>query len=140
MRASALTPSPTPARLLRLPEVEQRTGFRKSKLYELISAGVLQPVKIGRTTAFVEAEVDAWVRARIAERGVSAPERLLLTEAEVAQALGVSVSWLQKDRLAALPRVPHIKLGTAVRYDLDEVRAALKASGKSHARADEVAA
>lgn len=57
-------------RLLRRPEVEKQTGLRKSRIYELISAGAFpKPVAIGgRARGWVDAEVDAWIEARIAER------------------------------------------------------------------------
>lgn len=59
----------TPAKLIRLPTVEDRTGLRKSYIYQQIAAGTFpKPIKIGRrTTVFIEAEVDAWIRARIAD-------------------------------------------------------------------------
>lgn len=58
------------SRLLRLPEVMARTGLTRSRLYAAISAGTFKkPVKLSpRAIAFPEAEVDAWVAARIAER------------------------------------------------------------------------
>ena len=40
----------------------------------------------------------------------------LMTEAEKASQLRISISFLQKDRLREAPRVPFIKLGAAVRY------------------------
>ena len=125
----ANTQQSTPARLLRLPEVERRTGFKRSALYKYVAGGAFpKPVKLGRATAFVESEVDAWVRARIADRDGAAAhvEKLLVTEAELAPALGISASFLQKDRVRKTPAIPFVKLGTAVRYDLEEARAALK--------------
>lgn len=118
-----------PARLLRLPDVEARTGFKQSFLFAAIKEGTFpRPVKVGRTIAFVEAEIDAWVRARIADRDGAAGhvEKLLVTEAELAPALGISTSFLQKDRMRESPAIPFVRLGTAVRYDLEEARAALK--------------
>jgi prophage regulatory protein len=57
----------TKQRLLRLPAVMDRTGYGKSKLYQLIRAQEFpQPIKLGkRSTAWVEDEVSAWVTARI---------------------------------------------------------------------------
>lgn len=40
----------------------------------------------------------------------------LMTEAEKASQLRVSLSFLQKDRLREEPRVPFLKFGAAVRY------------------------
>lgn len=62
---------PTRTRLVLEPvgEVARRVRMCKSKLYAEIASGRFpQPVKIGRSTAFVSAEVDAWISARIAER------------------------------------------------------------------------
>lgn len=59
-----------PRRLLRMPQVSERTGQGPSSIYEAIAAGKFpKPVKLGRrTSAWVEAEVDAWIAERIAER------------------------------------------------------------------------
>ncbi|WP_340609413.1 helix-turn-helix transcriptional regulator [Xenorhabdus bharatensis] len=55
--------------LIRLPEVQRRTGYGKAWLYKLIQAGQFpKQVKIGtRSVAFIESEVDAWIAQRIAE-------------------------------------------------------------------------
>jgi hypothetical protein len=47
-------------------------------------------------------------------------------ETIAAKALGVSVRWLQKDRIGRRI-VPFYKMGGAVRYNLDRVREALSA-------------
>jgi prophage regulatory protein len=56
--------------LLRLTEVKGRTGKSASSIYEAIAAGQFpRPIKVGpRTSAWVEAEVDAWIEDRIRER------------------------------------------------------------------------
>lgn len=56
-----------PTRLIRLPEVLQRTGYGKAWIYLLIGEGRFPaPVKIGaRAVAFVESEVDEWIDAVI---------------------------------------------------------------------------
>jgi hypothetical protein len=46
----------------------------------------------------------------------SEEEARLLHTVEAARVLGVSESWLSKDRMREEPRVPFIKLGRAVRY------------------------
>ncbi|EGO3804264.1 AlpA family transcriptional regulator [Escherichia coli] len=53
--------------LIRLPEVLKRTGFGKAWIYRLISEGRFPaPVKIGvRAVAFIESEVDEWIRSVI---------------------------------------------------------------------------
>jgi len=59
-----------PVRLLRLPDVLGRVGISRSAIYELVQRGAFpQPVKLAtRCTAWVESEIDGWVRARVAER------------------------------------------------------------------------
>jgi prophage regulatory protein len=53
----------TTRRLIRLPEVMNRTGYSKAWIYRLISRGVFpEPIKIGiRARAFVESEIDEWI-------------------------------------------------------------------------------
>lgn len=55
--------------LIRLPEVQRRTGYGKAWIYKLINAGKFpQSVKIGtRSIAFIESEVDEWIASKIAE-------------------------------------------------------------------------
>lgn len=56
-------------RLIRRPEVEQRTGLQKSAIYQRAKLGTFpKPIKIGTyNVAWLESEIDAWVAARIAE-------------------------------------------------------------------------
>ncbi len=118
----------TAQRLLPLNAVEDLTGYRKSKLYDLLKQGTFpQPVRIGRSIKFVEAEIGAWVAARIAERdaSVSISRAALVTENDVSTALKVSTSFLQKDRRKEHPSVPFVRVGPHVRYDLGAVRDAL---------------
>lgn len=57
-------------RLLRMPALEDRLGCKKSKIYELIARGELpRPVKIDGCSTWLEHEIDAFIDARIAERG-----------------------------------------------------------------------
>jgi prophage regulatory protein len=59
-------------KLLRLSAVQARTGKSRSDIY--IDATFPKPVKIGagaRAAAWVEAEVDAWIAERIADREVA---------------------------------------------------------------------
>ncbi|AHE69372.1 transcriptional regulator [Enterobacter ludwigii] len=61
--------------LIRLPEVQRRTGYSKPWIYRLIQQKRFPAsVKIGtRAIAFVESEIDEWVAKRIAEsRGEAA--------------------------------------------------------------------
>jgi len=64
-----MTASTAPLRLLRLPEVLGRVGVGRSAWYDLVRAGrAPQPCHLGRSVAWVEHEIDEFVRARIAER------------------------------------------------------------------------
>ncbi|MBE8597651.1 helix-turn-helix transcriptional regulator [Xenorhabdus sp. BG5] len=55
--------------LIRLSEVQRRTGYSKTWIYKLISDGAFpQQVKIGsRSVAFIEAEIDNWIAQHIAD-------------------------------------------------------------------------
>ena len=55
-------------RLIDIPETTNRTSLRKTKLYELINAGELRPIKLGRKTVFCEQEVNQWIEKQIANR------------------------------------------------------------------------
>jgi prophage regulatory protein len=57
-------------RILRLPEVEQRTGKKHASIYADIAKGVFPaPVPLGpRAVGWLEDEIDDWLEARIAER------------------------------------------------------------------------
>ena len=58
-----------PTRFLRLPEVQGRTGLSRSTIYVRLAQGRFpRPVSLGaRAVGLVEAEVDGWIRERIAE-------------------------------------------------------------------------
>ncbi len=58
-----------PIRFLRLPEVMERTGLSRSTIYVRLAEGRFpRPVALGgRAVGWIEAEVDEWVRERIAE-------------------------------------------------------------------------
>lgn len=66
--------SPQFLQALRLPEVEARTGYRKSTIYELEAKGEFpRRVKLGpRATAWYAHEVDAWLAGRPAVRKAAA--------------------------------------------------------------------
>jgi len=55
-------------RLIDLPELTKLTTLRKTKLYELINAGELRPIKLGRKTVFSEQEINQWIETQIAKR------------------------------------------------------------------------
>ncbi|WP_054634381.1 helix-turn-helix transcriptional regulator [Pantoea stewartii] len=50
-------------RLIRLPEVMNKTGYKKAWIYRLISENKFpKPIKLGaRAVAFIEAEIDQWI-------------------------------------------------------------------------------
>ncbi len=53
-------------RLLTLTQVQDQTGFRKSKLYELIAAKEFpEPIHFGRAVRWLESEVQLWIRQQI---------------------------------------------------------------------------
>lgn len=60
--------TPLAPRLIDLRAVSNITSLKKTKLYEIINAGELRPLKLGRKTVFVEAEVWAWVQLRLESR------------------------------------------------------------------------
>ena len=56
-----------PERILRLPEVEQRTGRKRSAIYA--DPDFPAPVPIGpRAVGWLESEIDSWLQRCIAER------------------------------------------------------------------------
>lgn len=64
--AGKLPTIPATERLLPLPEVESRTGFKSSFLYQLIKNRQFPPpVKIGNASRWRESEVQQWIHAQI---------------------------------------------------------------------------
>ena len=61
----ALPQVPPPARLLRLPEVIDRVGLRRSAIYQRMSEGRFPKSRsIGpKCTVWVEAEIDEWIKS-----------------------------------------------------------------------------
>mgnify|MGYP006308919381 CR=1 FL=1 len=57
-------------KLLRRPVVQERTALSRSTLYALVKAGKFpKPVKLNkRAVAWVESEIDAWLKARMRMR------------------------------------------------------------------------
>ena len=53
--------------LLRLPQVEARTGYKRSSIYRLVAAGEFPaPVKLGeRASAWLESEISSWIAERV---------------------------------------------------------------------------
>ena len=58
------------SRLIRLPEVKDRTGLGRSSIYgEIAAERFPSPIKIGlRSVAWIESEVTDWIESRIAEQ------------------------------------------------------------------------
>lgn len=58
------------SRILRLPEVIDRTGLRRTMIYQLEALGDFPTkLKLGcRAVGWVESEVDAWLKARASTR------------------------------------------------------------------------
>jgi len=57
---------PTTERLLPLPEVESRSGFKSSFIYRLIKENKFPaPVKIGNASRWRESEVQQWIHDQI---------------------------------------------------------------------------
>lgn len=53
-------------RLIPLPVVESKTGFKSSFIYQLIKDGKFpKPVKIGMSSRWRESEVQAWIAEQI---------------------------------------------------------------------------
>ncbi|CCP02438.1 hypothetical protein BN439_1359 [Erwinia amylovora Ea644] len=54
-------------RLIRLPEVLHKTGYKKAWIYRLISENRFpKPIKLGsRAVAFIEVEIDQWISETI---------------------------------------------------------------------------
>ena len=56
-------------RLLRLDAVENRVGWRKSKIYQEVAAGNFpRPIKHGAVNTWPESEIDAYISRLIAQR------------------------------------------------------------------------
>lgn len=60
-----------PAKLIRLPVVEDRTGLGKSSIYAAVKAGTMPaPVRLSaRAVAWREEEIDQWIAARLTTKG-----------------------------------------------------------------------
>jgi prophage regulatory protein len=73
-----MQPSETkrPINILRRPQVEAKTGYSTSTLYEMMSRGAFpRPIPLGptRSVGWIESEVEAHLEALIRERDARAP-------------------------------------------------------------------
>ena len=59
----------SPVRLLRMSQVQDRTGLSRSTIRRWVARGLFpQPIKLGENVVgWIEAEIDAWIRERIAD-------------------------------------------------------------------------
>jgi prophage regulatory protein len=64
----------SPPRLIRLPDVVERTGLSRSSIYAMAAKGAFPAlVKLTeRSAAWVETEVNDWIAGRIAARSTAA--------------------------------------------------------------------
>lgn len=53
--------------VIRLPEVEKRTGYKRTTIYQKIKNNEFPaPIKMGiRAVGWLESEIDAWLQSRI---------------------------------------------------------------------------
>lgn len=53
--------------ILRLPQVEARTGYKRSSIYRLVKSGDFPPqIRLGgRASGWLEQEIDEWIAARV---------------------------------------------------------------------------
>jgi len=66
---STTNPPPSRDRFLRLPEVKHLTGLGRTSIYEAVRRrGFPPPVKLGRASAWSQAEVLVWIEAAKASR------------------------------------------------------------------------
>ena len=64
-------------RLVRRPEVESRTGLKRSTMYSYIKQGSFpRPIPLGtpHSVAWLSSEIDAWIEARIRDARGTAKE------------------------------------------------------------------
>lgn len=62
-----MTVSNTSTRILRLPDVKNRTGLSRSTIYALVKNGSFPKyISLGvRSVGWLESEIEAWIEARI---------------------------------------------------------------------------
>jgi prophage regulatory protein len=53
-------------RLIRLPQVKAMVGLGRSSIYDRIKKGEFpKPIKVGRVSGWIEAEVEVWISEQI---------------------------------------------------------------------------
>jgi prophage regulatory protein len=65
--------APHPIKVLRLPEVVSRVGLKRASIYLHIAHGTFpKQITLGdRAVGWIESEIDAWLTAKIKNRGNS---------------------------------------------------------------------
>ena len=64
-------------RTIRLHDVERKVGLKRSTIYALAKQGLFpQPIKLSvRASAWVESQIDDWLRERVAASAASSVNR-----------------------------------------------------------------
>lgn len=58
-----------PKKIIRLPAVLEQVGLKRTAIYDRIKGGEFpKPIKLGRVSGWVEAEIQEWIQKRIDER------------------------------------------------------------------------
>lgn len=71
-RSKSSHPSFPPA-LLAFEHLSHYVSFGRSRIYQLIAAGEFpQPIKVGKSSRWVKAEIDAWIRKQATSQRVEA--------------------------------------------------------------------
>ena len=71
-RSKSSHPSSPPA-LLAFEPLSHYVSFGRSRIYQLIAAGEFpQPIKVGKSSRWVKAEIDAWIRKQATSQRVEA--------------------------------------------------------------------
>ena len=56
-------------KLIRLPEILERVGLKKTAVYKLMAEEEFpRPTKLGTASAWVDEEIEAWIKERVAAR------------------------------------------------------------------------
>ena len=71
--------------VVRLPQVQQVTGAKRSTIYKWIAQGLFpRPIKVGmRSVGWLESEVEQWLAVRIADSRPAISMANFLTSAKV---------------------------------------------------------
>lgn len=57
---------PPNARLLRMPQVIERVGIKKTVIYERMKAGTFpKPIKLGSASVWLDSTIQAWIEDQV---------------------------------------------------------------------------